>query len=125
MTEKESKNKTTLVCPHNKRFESIFVCAINCPNRCQQYLDNVDLAILEEFISLHPEYEIKGELMATTKTDSTAKKVKHYWTIDDEGKVEEVSEQDIIDNPQEYFEKEIWDKPPYQYEIVIALKRKK
>ncbi|MBW6516221.1 MAG: hypothetical protein K0B81_06370 [Candidatus Cloacimonetes bacterium] len=58
-------------------------------------------------------------------TDTDTKKVKHYWVLDKDQKVQEVSEQEIIDNPKEYLSQEIWDKPPNQYEIVITLKRKK
>lgn len=65
--------------------------------------------------------------MATTTVKDTnkKKKIKEYWVIGDEGTIEEVTEQEILDNPQQFFGKEIWDKPPNEYEIVIALKRKK
>lgn len=117
---------TTLICRYTKRFESIFVCAINCSNKCEQYLDNVNIAILEEFIQLYPDYEIKGEMMAVKKNDTEKKKtIKEYWIINEDNRVEEVSEKEILNNPQNYLDKQIWDKPPNQYEIVVALKRKK
>ena len=124
---KQNNNKTTLICPLTKRFESIFVCAINCHDRCRQYLENVDISVLEEFVQLHPEYEIKGEIMPVSKNTSNTdkKKVKEYWIIDDENRVEEVTEEEILGDPQKFFNKNIWDKPPNQYEIVVALKRKK
>ncbi len=122
-----SKNKTTLICPLTRRFESIFVCALNCPDRCQLYTDSISYDILSEFIELHPDYEIKGEIMPTKKkiNDTDSKKTKSYWILDEERKVVEVSEEEIINNPKDYFSREIWDKPPNQYEIVITLKRKK
>ena len=124
---KQNNNKTTLICPLTKRFESIFVCAINCHDRCRQYLENVDISVLEEFVQLHPEYEIKGEIMPVSKNTSNTdkKKVKEYWIIDDENRVEEVTEEEVLGDPQKFFNKNIWDKPPNQYEIVVALKRKK
>jgi len=127
MSEEQIKKKTNLICPLTRRFESIFVCALNCPNRCKLYMDSVSYEMLSEYIQSYPDYEIKGELMPTKKkiTDTDTKKVKHYWVLDKDQKVQEVSEQEIIDNPKEYLSQEIWDKPPNQYEIVITLKRKK
>lgn len=127
MTLETEKNNTTLICPLTRRFESIFVCALNCPDRCRHYNDIVTYELLEEYIKLHPDYEIKGEIMATKKkiTDTDTKKAKQYWIIDDESKIQEVTEDEIINNPKEYLSREIWDKPPNQYEIVITLKRKK
>ncbi len=83
--------------------------------------------MMEEYVQMHPEYEIKGEIMATKKTikDTDTRKVKQYWVLDEEDRVIEVEEQEIKDNPKEYLNKEIWDKPPNQYELVITLKRKK
>lgn len=65
--------------------------------------------------------------MATKKkiTDTDNSKIKHYWVLDEDRKVIEVSEEEIINNPKQYLSQEIWDKPPNQYEIVITLKRKK
>lgn len=57
--------------------------------------------------------------------DTDTKKVKHYWVLDQDNRVQEVSEKDIINNPKDYLSQEIWDRPPNQYEIVITLKRKK
>ncbi|MFA5498034.1 MAG: hypothetical protein WCX83_05885 [Candidatus Cloacimonas sp.] len=58
-------------------------------------------------------------------TSADTKKQKAFWILDNEGKVVEVIEQDIIDSPQDFLDKEIWDKPPNQYELVITLKRKR
>lgn len=127
MSDNESQNKTTLICPHTKRFESIFVCAINCQNRCGLYLDNITLSILEEFVQQHPEYEIIGEIMPVKNVKDTdkKKKVKEYWIVDEDDRIEEVTLEEILKNPQLFIGKEIWDKPPNEYEIVVALKRKK
>lgn len=118
---------TNLICPLTKRFESIYVCALNCKQRCQVYIDSIDISLLEEYIKLYPDYEIKGELMPAKKpiTSADVKKAKTYWVIDNDNKVEEITEKDIINNPQLYLDREIWDKPPNQYELVITLKRKK
>ncbi len=124
----QDHNKTTIVCPQTKRFESIFACALNCQDKCRIYLDNIDYSLLEEYIEAYPDYEIIGVLMAkkTIITDTDNKKrVKKYWVLDNDKKVVEVAESDITTNPKEFLSKEIWDKPPNQYEIVIALKRKK
>ncbi|MCF7919635.1 MAG: hypothetical protein K9N06_06955 [Candidatus Cloacimonetes bacterium] len=61
--------------------------------------------------------------MAEKKT--VTEKVKKYWVIDSEKKVVEVAEKEILDNPQEYIMKEIWDRPPFKYEVIIALKKVK
>lgn len=55
----------------------------------------------------------------------STQKVKKFWVLDSEKKVVEVEEKEIIDNPQAYIDKEIWDRPPYKYEVIIALKRVK
>lgn|SRR5690554_1867733 len=121
------KTKTTLVCPLTRRFESIFVCALNCPDKCQLYIENISYELLEEYIETYTDYEIKGVIMATKKKikDTDTKKIKYYWILNEDQKIQEVSEDEIINNPKEYLGQEIWDKPPNQYEIVITLKRKR
>ncbi|MCB5230653.1 MAG: hypothetical protein LHW55_03395 [Candidatus Cloacimonetes bacterium] len=123
----DNNKVTNLICPLTKRFESIYVCALNCKHKCQLYIDSLHISVLEEYILQYPEYEIKGELMAVKKqtTSADTKKQKAFWILDNEGKVVEVIEQDIIDSPQDFLDKEIWDKPPNQYELVITLKRKR
>jgi hypothetical protein len=127
MTDQPKSKKTTLICPLTRRFESIFVCALNCPDRCKLYADSITYEMLSEYIESYPDYEIKGELMPTKKkiTDTDTKRVKQYWILDENRQVVEVSEDEIVNNPKEYLSQEIWDKPPNQYEIVITLKRKK
>ena len=127
MSSEVEKKKTNLICPLTKRFESIYVCALNCPNRCRLYVESISYELLEEYIQSYPDYEIKGEIMPTKKkiTDTDTRKIKHYWVLDKDRKVQEVSEDEIINNPKLYLSEEIWDKPPNQYEIVITLKRKK
>ena len=123
----KNKDKTTLICPLTRRFESIYVCALNCSDRCHLYINGITYELLEEYVNQHTDYEIKGEIMPTKKkiTDTDSKKVKSYWILDENQKVTEVSEDEIINNPKEYLSQEIWDKPPNQYELVITLKRKK
>lgn len=58
--------------------------------------------------------------MATKKT---SKKEKRFWILNKDKTFTEVSEKEVLDNPQEYLDKEIWEKPPYRYEVVISLKR--
>lgn len=49
---------------------------------------------------------------------------KVYWVVDDENRVIETQESSITGNPQEYLGKRIYDRPPAEYEIVVALRRK-
>ncbi|MDY6915889.1 MAG: hypothetical protein SVM86_06210 [Candidatus Cloacimonadota bacterium] len=58
--------------------------------------------------------------MATKKT---SKKEKRFWVINKDKTFTEVSEKEVLDNPQEFLEKEIWEKPPWRYEVIISLKR--
>lgn len=53
----------------------------------------------------------------------TAKTEKSYWVIVGDQQFKEVTESELMENPREYLDKEIWDKPPNQYEIVISLKK--
>ena len=36
---------------------------------------------------------------------------------------EAVKESEVMKNPQNYIDKQIWQKPPFRYEVVITLKR--
>ncbi len=58
-------------------------------------------------------------------TKVEASKEKHYWILSEDNQVKEVPESEIMNNPREYLGKQIWDKPPFQYELVISLKRVK
>lgn len=115
------KNRNLVVCPRNKQFKDLVVCAASCDNFCTKYLENIRLDILEEYVKEHPEYKIIGVIMAGQKATQTKKKI--FWVLDSEKKVIEVEEKEILDNPQKYLDMEIWDRPPYKYEVVIALKR--
>lgn len=117
------KNNNLVVCPRSKQFKDLIVCAASCDNFCKQYLTDIRLSILLEYIEEHPEYKLTGVIMAEKKT--VTEKVKKYWVIDSEKKVVEVAEKEILDNPQEYIMKEIWDRPPFKYEVIIALKKVK
>lgn len=116
--------KKSLICPRTKRFESIYVCAANCKNRCFLYNQNICIEVLEQYIQLHPEYEIIGELMPEQKLKPKPKE-KSFLTKNKDGLFMEVSEKTIINNPKEYMESEIWEKSPNQYELVVSLRRKK
>lgn len=66
--------------------------------------------------------------MPAEKKKATADKkkvpaVKMYWVINDDKTVVEVTETEIRNNPQEYITKEIWDRPPFRYEVLISLKK--
>ena len=80
--------------------------------------------MLEQYIQLHPEYEIIGELMPEQKLKPKPKE-KSFLTKNKDGLFMEVSEKTIINNPKEYMESEIWEKSPNQYELVVSLRRKK
>ncbi len=74
-----------------------------------------------EFIEKHPEYELVGELMAAEKAKKT--KENTFWVVTGENQYEEVTEKEVMKNPQNYIDKQIWQKPPFRYEVVITLKR--
>lgn len=114
-------NKNLIICPRSKQFTDLVVCSVNCQYHCncEEYKSKITIEQLESFIKNHPEYEIKGELMATKK-QSVEKK---FWIINKDKTITEVEEKEIINNPQEYVDKEIWERPPYKYELVISLKR--
>ena len=119
------KRKTYLIiCPKNKQFKNIIACAAGCPEHlsCKEYRLRVRLEILELFVAKHPEYEIIGEIMPVKKTTKKENE-KTFWIVKDDKTVTEVSESEVIKNPQKYIDKEIWEKPPYKYQVVISLKR--
>jgi len=116
-------NKNLVVCPRNKQFKDLIVCAASCDKLCKQYIQNIRLSTLLEYVEEHPEYKLTGVIMAEKKI--AASKTKKYWVLDSERKVVEVEESEILDNPQDYITKEIWDRPPYKYEVIIALKKVK
>lgn len=116
------RNKNIIICPRNKQFTDLVVCAANCKNKCSLYFEKIDIHILEYFVLTHPDYIIVGEIMPKSKTNS---KEKIFWILDEEKRVTEVKESEIINNPQKYLDKEIWEKPPFRYEVVISLKKVK
>jgi len=59
--------------------------------------------------------------MPAEKKKATAEKM--FWVINDDKTVVEVTETEIKSNPQEYITKEIWDRPPFRYEVLISLKK--
>ncbi|MCF7911706.1 MAG: hypothetical protein K9M99_04200 [Candidatus Cloacimonetes bacterium] len=117
------KNRNLVVCPHNKQFKDLVVCAACCDKFCSQYIEGIKLVELQKYVEEHPEYKIIGVIMAGQKTAPSPKKL--FWVIDSDKKVREVEEKEIINNPQAYLNMEIWDRPPYKYEVIIALKRVK
>jgi len=117
------KNHNLVVCPRNKQFKDLVVCAASCDKFCSQYIENIKLVELQKYVEEHPEYKIIGVIMAGQKTPPAKKKM--FWVIDSDKKVREVEEKDIMENPQAYLNLEIWDRPPYKYEVIIALKRVK
>ncbi|MBN1326770.1 MAG: hypothetical protein JW996_02340 [Candidatus Cloacimonetes bacterium] len=118
------KSKNLVICPLNKQFTDLIVCAASCEHKCSIYKATISYEMLLEYINEHPEYKISGEIMPTAKTVSKQEE-KKYWILNDEKKVEEVSEEQIMENPQLYLDKQIWQKPPFKFEIVITLKRVK
>ena len=116
------KDKTSLVCRKTRQYKDIYSCALNCRDKCVLYKNKVTLAQLQEFVEKHPEYVITGELMATK---ASSPKEKRYWIVFGENQFKEVTEKELVANPQEYIDKQIWDKPPFKYELVISLKRVK
>ena len=117
------KNLNLVVCPRSKQFKDLIVCAAACDKFCKQYIDNIRLSALMEYVEEHPEYKITGVIMVEKKT--VIENEKKYWVIDSEQKVLEVTEKEILDNPQKYIDKEIWDRPPLKYEVIIALRKVK
>jgi len=58
------------------------------------------------------------------KAKTTVKETK-YWILDDQNVVQEVNEKEIMKNPQDFLNKQIFQKPPFKYDLVITLKRVK
>jgi hypothetical protein len=122
-------NSHTIICHKSKRFENIVVCASQCLKRCDLFKRFFNIEILLEYIENHPEYEIKGELMAQAKTAQkniekpVTVKEKQYWVIT-ENTFEEVGESELINNPVNYLGKVIYEKPKDQYELIVSLKKK-
>ncbi|MEA1972384.1 MAG: hypothetical protein U9N34_03695 [Candidatus Cloacimonadota bacterium] len=117
------KLKKSVICPITHQFKAIIVCAYDCKTKCELYQRNVTSKTLDIFIEKHPEYELIGELMPKAKKKSTAEKI--FWIKDEEGKIQEVTENEVMKNPKEYLDKDIFDKPTYEYNVIISLKRKK
>ena len=121
----KKRNDRLIVCPRTKQFTDIVVCAASCQNRCSIYRETITLEMLQNFIEKHPEYEIIGEIMPEKTKSKPQVKENKYWILDEQNVVEEVSEKMIMKNPQDYIGKQIWQKPPFKYDIVITLKRVK
>lgn len=123
MRRRIKENKNLVVCPKNKQYTDIIVCAANCEYRrfCKVYREKITLETLLGFIEKHPEYELVGELMAAEKVKKT--KDQTFWVVTGENQYEEVTESEVMKNPQNYIDKQIWQKPPFRYEVVITLKR--
>ena len=113
-------NSNLIICPKTKQFTSLVVCAASCKDRCEIYLNSITLEILTKYVENHPEYKIVGELMVTKKT--TEKKEKKFWIVTGDTFVE-VTEKEIMNNPKQYLKKQIWEKPPFRYKVVISLKK--
>lgn len=117
-TSKNSKN--IIICPRDKQFKNIIVCAASCKNKCSKYSEKISFKALEEYIKEHPEYKIEGEIMAKKTSKKNEKK---YWVFGKGKSYEEVTESEIVNNPAEFIGKEIWQKPTYKCEVVVKLKR--
>jgi len=115
-------NKNLIVCPKSKQYTDIIVCAANCDRKryCEIYRERISLEILQEFIENHPNYILVGELIPskTNKPKETT-----FWVVTGENEFTEVTESEVMKNPQNYIDKQIWQKPPYKYEVVVTLKR--
>ena len=114
------KSQSLIVCPKTKQFTDLIVCAASCGERCSLYRSTITYEVLLNYVEKHPEYKIIGELMQTQKTGTKETK---FWIINKDNTVEEVSEKDIMNNPKPFLKKQIWQKPPYRYKLVITLKR--
>ncbi len=115
------RDQHLIICPDTKQFTDLVVCAASCDHKCEKYIISITYDILLEFIEKHPEYKIVGEIMTAEKTKP--KELKKFWIVDEGKKVTEVTERQIMNNPQNYIGKEIWQKPPFKFEILITLKR--
>ncbi len=110
-----------IICPKTKQFTDIIVCAANCTESqyCEVYKQKISLEILENFVENNPNYELKGELMASKQIA----KGKKLWILDKNDQVKEIDEKEVLENPKKYMDVQIWDKPTYKYELIIKLKR--
>lgn len=122
MRYRPKENKNLIVCPKNKQYTDIVVCAANCPNKryCSIYKEKISLEVLMSFIEKHPDYILIGELMPT-KTSKP--KEPTFWIVNADNQLSEVTESEIMQNPQNYLDKQIWQKPPFKYEVIITLKK--
>lgn len=118
------RKKYLIICPKNKQFKNIIACAADCSQhlQCKEYRIRISLETLELYVAKHPDYEIKGEIMVEKKVQTSETK---FWIIKEDKTLMEVTEKEIINNPQKYIGKEIWEKPPFKYELVISLKKVK
>jgi protoporphyrinogen oxidase len=130
---KTGNNPEIILCKKSKRFENLIVCTLQCFDRCEQYKKQFDIELIKNYINNHPDYEMKGVIMPTSKKVATKPttvvsapvvKQKLYWIITDENQFVEVTEEEIINNPAEYIGKDMFEKPKDQYEIVVTIKKK-
>lgn len=122
MRVRKRKNPNLIICPKTKQFTDLVVCAASCDRRlqCKEYRQRISVETLEKFVEGHPEYKIIGELMAGKKVTT---KEKTFWVVNEDNTLQEVTEKEVMENPKEYINKQIWEKPPFKYEVVITLKR--
>lgn len=130
---KTGDNPEIILCKKSKRFENLIVCTYQCYNRCEEYKKKFKLELLYKYLDNHPDYEMKGIIMATSKksTEKTpvnesknSKKEKIYWIINEDNHYDEVTESEIINNPAQYLGKPMFEKPKDQYEIIVTIKKK-
>jgi len=134
---KIGNNPEIILCNKSKRFENIIVCTYQCFNRCDLYFLQFNIEILKNYIETHPEYEMKGVIMPSTKIGNQTKipelknensklitKEKTYLVKTDSNQYEEVKESEIINNPAAYIGKIMYEIPKDQYEIVVIIKKK-
>ncbi|MBN2460009.1 MAG: hypothetical protein JXB60_00260 [Candidatus Cloacimonetes bacterium] len=115
------ENQHLIICPDTKQFTDLVVCAANCGHKCSKYRSFITYEMLLDYVEKHPEYMIIGEIMPTQKT--SPKDVNKYWIVSKDNTLQEVSEDEIMKNPQNYLDKQIWQKPPYRFEIIVTLRR--
>ena len=133
---KIGNNPEIILCPKSKRFANIISCTYQCYNRCDLYFKQFNIEIIKKYIETHPEYEMKGVIMPSSKIATQTKipeskptskpdsKEKIYWIISEDNQFAEVTETEIISNPAEYIGKPMYEKPKDQYEIVVIIKKK-
>jgi hypothetical protein len=130
---KTGDNPNIILCKKSKRFENIIVCTHNCFDRCDEYKKRFNIEIIKEYLENHPDYEMKGIIMATGKkttdksnsSNKNTKSEKIYWIINEENKFMEVTESEIINNPADYLNKPMYEKPKDLYEIIVTIKKTK